>query len=97
MKFENQELKTSFSVSDEPTARQVLQYDSVVELQGFGDNLYERLWNGLKYMVADWESEYVNPNQSLDEVKGNEAIDIIKWAGLSVFSFRQSLKEIPKN
>jgi hypothetical protein len=98
MQFDNQELKTKFSVPDNPTVRQVLQYDSLVELQSFGsDNTYERLWNGIGALVSEWESEYVQIKDNLDSITGQEAIDVIKWAALSVFSFRQSLKEVEKN
>jgi hypothetical protein len=98
MEFENQELKTKFSVPDSPTVRQVLQYDSLVELQSFGsDNTYERLWRGISAMVTEWESEHVQIKDDLDTVTGEDAVNVIKWAGLSVFSYRQSLKDVEKN
>ena len=97
MDFENQELKTSFSVPESPTVRQVLRYDSLVELGGIGEYGFERLWHGVKVMAENWKSPHIQPDDDIEMAATNEAIDVIKWAGLSVFSYRQSLKELPKN
>ena len=97
MEFKDQELETSFSVPEKPTVRQVLRYDSLVELGGIGEYGYERMWRGVEVFAEDWESPHVKPDDDLDNVESSEAIDVIKWAGLAVWSYRQSLKDLPKN
>ena len=96
MDFENQELETSFSVPDEPTVRQRLRYDSAVELFGEFD-LYERLWNGVRALGGDWESPHVQLDQDMNDAASDDAINVIKWAGIVLFSHMQAEKEIPKN
>ena len=96
MKIENSELQTSFEVPDKPTVRDVLRYDGAVDaLQG--SDLYERLWSGVAVMASDWQSERVALDADLGELHDMGAVDVIKWAGLVVFSHVQQLKRTPKN
>jgi len=95
--FENEELVCSFSIPDKPTIRQILRYDSVVELNGFAGDTYERLWNGVKHIVSDWKCPHVDPRADLDDVTSLDAMRVIKWSGLIVWTFVDDLKHVPKN
>lgn len=97
MRFEDAELKTTFTVPDAPTVRQVLAYDSAVEML-VGKPTYERLWHGVIVLAQDWQSERVKLElAALDQTAGAEIIQVIKWAGLCCFSFILELKQTPKN
>lgn len=98
MLFESQELKTSFTIPDEPTYREQLRYESAAH---FHPELptYERLWLGVCALAKDWKSEIVSDasEKVLDEKSVPQGIEVMKWAGLAVWSFVWSLKDVPKN
>lgn len=96
-KFDDQELGVSFSVPDAPTVRQVLRYDSLVELASNDLTTYERIWLGVKVFAEEWECDHVQPDSGLDEIATPEAIEVMKYAGLVTYSYRLSLKEVEKN
>lgn len=93
MKFEDTELETTFELPDQPTLRVLSRYDSAFAF-GSGDasRLYERLWGCVCAVAEDWHSAHVELKQTaLDEVAGRRSMDVIKWAALSVFSWRQHI------
>ena len=95
MRFENEQLKTTFELPDNPTRRDILRYESAVDSR-LGWSLYERLWAGVVCMADKWVSE---PLPELDlsaldsQDTSSEAIAVIKWASLAVFSWKASLEE----
>lgn len=96
MRFDHPDLEdTWFTIKAAPKMRDVLQYDS--EITGrMTSTLYTRLWAGVKWMVDEWHCEIVSPEADAAELMDSAAdmtvIEVIKWAGLAVFSFRQSLE-----
>ena len=97
MKFVNAELKTTFEIPDAPTVRQNMRYDSVVELNLDKAQLYERLWGGVVAIAENWQSEHVQLSQDVDVAASPQAVAVIKWAGLMLFSFMQQVKDIDPN
>ena len=102
MKFESDELKTTFETPDRPTAREWLEYESSIDFRSGtkGWEMYARLWSGIcTSMVRQWQSEYiVKPTlEILDQELEYTAIKVIKWAGLALFSWLLELRETPKN
>ena len=96
MHIENTELQLSFVLPDRLTVRDVLRYDGAVETL-VGAELYERLWAGVRALVQEWQCERIALDANLDDVTDLGAVDVIKWAGLAVFSHVQAAKAIPKN
>jgi len=89
--------KTSFNVPDEPTVRQILRYDSVIESKAELE-LYERLWAGCCVIAQDWKSDKVELSaDALDQKLSADALEIIKWASLAAFSYVLQIKKVPKN
>lgn len=84
-----------FTVKEDPKMRDILMYDSVIEGSMLA-SLYPRLWGGVRCLVDEWNCETVNPEDDTAELMDGAAdmgvIDIIKWAGLACFSYRQSLE-----
>ena len=100
MKFENEDLKTTFEVQDKPTYREVLDYESRVELQGRGMADYVRLWSGVcSELVTSWESPHIDKPSTdlLDKPLEAQAHAVIKWAGLALFSYVMEIRALPKN
>jgi len=95
-KFDHPDLEdTWFTVKEEPTMRDVLQYDS--EITGrMSSTLYPRLWAGVKWFVDEWHCDFVEPNAEAEELLGrsfdSRIVEVIKWAGLVCFSYRQNLE-----
>ena len=100
MKFEFEDLKTTFEVPDRPTRRQVLRYDDATDpyigrVSGMG--MYERLWAGVCVIATNWQSEYV-PALNADVLDGeysqdDKTLDVVKMAGLAVFGHMRRLNE----
>lgn len=97
MKFENTGLQTTFDVLDKPTVRQWLAYDGAVEMR-MGLTTYERLWSGVQAIIKPehWHSP-ISLDVDLDSAQDHIAVEIIKWAGLNLFSFMLNLRNIEKN
>ena len=112
---------TWFTVTEDPTNRDVLMYDSAIEGSSYL-SLYPRLWRGVQALVDEWhiDAKITLPENSedrairklvkkikaktlpltpdidavalMESAASNDVISIIKWAGLAVFSYRQSLE-----
>ena len=93
--FRNEELNSSFTLPEKPTVREILAYESIVEIDGQGKPFYERLWDGARSMIEEWDS----PVELTANTKGDDlsVIPVIKWASLAVFSYVQELKKTEKN
>ena len=97
MKFENEELATSFEIPDPLSYREAMKYDSAVDFSN--EPLYPRLWGGVVAIAQNWQSEHI-PELSakiLDEEINGNAYEVIKWASLALFSHINNLKDTPKN
>ena len=97
MRFENNDLKTTFELPDEPTGRVVLRYDSITEIRTAGD-MYERLWSAALGVMQNWQSETL-PDMRADVLGEmgpgfDKRLAVVKWAGLTVFSWRQDLNRL---
>ena len=102
MKFSSDELKTTFETPDRPTAREWLEYESAVDFRSGtkGWEMYARLWSGVcTGVVRTWQSEIISKPalDILDQELDYKAIQVIKWAGMQLFSWLLDLREIPKN
>ena len=97
MKFESEELKTTFKIPEPLTVRSVLAYDSVVNIETAKRPLYERLWYGVCEIAIDWDSPVDMDRESLDKAMSPESIAIIEWAGLALFSYITEQRRTPKN
>jgi len=96
MKFENQELETSFEIPDVPNVRLRLRYDSAVTMFMEFD-LYERLWNGVRAVAQEWKSAHIELDGDLEKLDKYEQAEVVKWAGLELWSVFRNLKTTPKN
>lgn len=100
MKFENQELETTFEVPDRLTPRQMAQYESEVDFN-FDKTLYERLWPAACRLVQRVESKYLPDGARAEYLDGEEfeptAWEVVKWISLVVFSYVRKFKDVPKN
>jgi hypothetical protein len=95
MEFEHPEYKTTFELPDKPTVRQMLEYEAEIERPGVA--MYERLWPAAKKLIQNWKSEATQLDVDIDGEYTPEAVAVIKWASLAVFSWNLQLKEVPKN
>lgn len=100
MRFENQELKTTFDLPDRLTPRQVAQFDSEVDFN-FDKTLYERLWPAACRLVENFQSEYLPGGARADYLDGEEfdprTWEVVKWVSLTAFSYVRKFKAVPKN
>ena len=100
MKFTNEQLKTTFECPDNPKVRQVLAYDEATLLGAPVRGLYDRLWEGVcTALVTDWQSPIERSPATLNDSASPEAVEVIKWASLALFSWYIDWKEraVPKN
>jgi len=86
---------TWFTVKEEPLIRDILSYDG--EMTGsMAATLYPRLWRSAKWLIDEWNCEGINPDDDFNAILDRSAdirlVELVKWAGLAVFSFRQSLE-----
>lgn len=95
MKFESEELKTTFEVPGPVSYRQALRYASEVELNPNRADMYERLWRGVQVLAQGWSSPHVSLDAGMDDPLTPAGLRVIKWAGLAVFGYVEGLKEIP--
>lgn len=98
MKFDHPKHDASFEIDDpeEWTTRQILNYDSVLEMN-IAQPFYVRLWKSAKVLIHDWDCDFIDVNDELDDAKGIKAAEVLKWASLAVFSARRSLDGDEKN
>lgn len=94
MQFEKDGLK--FSIPDRPTVRQQLAYYSATTGTDAERHL-ERLWNGAKALIVEWECELFKADVDLDTVDNPKITDLMLWAAIQVRAYINKLEEIPKN
>ena len=97
MKFDHPEHELTYELPDDPTIRQLLDYDDY-ELNP-RSSLYPRLWKAAQAVITEWECDALPLHTNIDEVGSEEQLKIIKLVSLEVFTWRDQLKEgrIPKN
>jgi len=96
--FNHPELEARFTLPDEPTIRLLLLYDGAIA-RGLGSEMFSRLWDAAKLVIDEWECESVTLDVNIDEAGDHATIEIIEWAGLATFSWREAMKaeRLPKN
>ena len=95
--YESEVFKVSFDLPDNPTARQVLAYDSMLISEREEPALVS-LWECARTVVSNWQSEFVpSVESSLDELQGIQAAQAIEWAATQVSLWRTGLNDVPKN
>ena len=95
MEFDHPEHALKYSTHEAPTYRQILRYDGLVASMR-GAEMYLRLWQAAPELIDEWSAP-IALSVSLDDVADRATLEIIKLVSLEVFSYRQSLDEIPKN
>lgn len=96
MRVENQELETTFELPDAPSYRQMMAYDSVIEMATKLPT-FERLWLGVCAIAQNWQSPLPLDRDMLDKPSTPQGRAIMKWAGLAAFSWSLALKDLEKN
>ena len=98
MRFEDTDLKTSFTVSDALTVRQMLVYRGALGSRA-GQELFIRAWEAAVPLIEDWKSEVI-PNLAdfdLDKSTDPAAVPVLMWAGISALNHITSLERVEKN
>lgn len=85
-----------FHIPDRPTVRQQLAYISATTGVDPERHL-ERLWNGAKTLIENWQCDLFKFDVNLDEVTNPKISELILWASIQVRSYINGLEEIPKN
>ena len=87
----------AFDLPDNPTARQVLRYDSML-IEQRDEPALVTLWECARTVISDWQSEYVpTVDAGLDDLTGIHAAQAVEWAATQVSLWRTALNEVPKN
>jgi len=95
--YENSELNASFDLPDNPTARQVLAYDSAM-IEYRDEPALVLLWECARTVIGNWQSEHMpQMDTSLDKAVGLKAAQVIEWAGAQASFWRVGLNDVPKN
>ena len=94
-------LPASFDLPDDPTVRQSLLFDEIIE-RGFGKTegigMYERIWPGVVALAQNWQCEALELRDGvLDEKMPRETVGILKWACLRTFEHFVDMRDLPKN
>lgn len=96
-KYENAELGVSFTLPDELTIRQQLEWRGrLIEEEGTS---FIRHWEAIRPMIQDWECEEIPDLEKLDidKATGKKAADIVFWASNEAAGHMLELDEVPKN
>jgi hypothetical protein len=96
MEYKNEELKARFVVPDKITVRTQLAYYSEISL-GTSSTHVEKLWNGARLLIQDWECPAFPLDTDLDKVDDPKIAEVIMWAALEVKKHVNNLETIPKN
>jgi hypothetical protein len=97
MHIENTELGVSFDLPEVFTVRLRLAYNSCKGFITSSDQIYEKLWDGAKALITNWQSEDVKLDDSLDTLTTAKQAKIVEWAGLKVSAWIRDIDRIPKN
>ena len=95
--YESEIFGVSFDLPDNPKARQVLAYDSMLIAERDEPALVT-LWECARTVISNWQSPHVpTVETSLDELEGIQAAQAIEWAATQVSLWRSALNDVPKN
>ena len=96
--FENEELGLRFTVPEHPTVRQQLQWRASTG-SGEIDDIYLRLWRGVRKLIGEWECEAVPDPAALniDEVTNPTVTRIVAWACEQTNLHMTGLEDVPGN
>lgn len=94
----NAELGAVITLPEVLTYRKLLKYDEAVELMQ-KEGLYVRLWAGVKAIIPpeDWKCEAAGLDLDLEAAVQPGVLEVVKWAGLALFSWVREQRELPKN
>lgn len=92
----NESLGASFQIPDRVTVRMQLAYFSEAALAR-GEELFVRLWEAAKAIIAEWKCEGIPLDVDLDEATDPRATEVILWASTEVKAHMDSLERVPKN
>lgn len=85
-----------FHIPDRPTVRQQLAYISATTGTDPEYHL-ERLWNGAKALIENWQCELFKFDVDLDTVDNPKITELMLWAAIQVRGYINKLEETPKN
>ena len=100
-RLEHPQYPATFELPDEPTVRQMLAFDEIIE-RGVGKTdgvgMYERLWPAVVKLAQDWQCETLELSvDAMDKTLPGEAIAVLKWACLKTFEHFSEVRNTPKN
>lgn len=98
MKFEEPELKTSFTVPDALTVRQQMIYRGAIGARA-GQEIFIRAWEAGQPLIEDWQSEIVPDLKTfdLDTATDPRAATLAQWAGIEIMNHVLTLEHVAKN
>jgi len=103
MRFDHPDSKDDwFELSDQWTVRDVLAYDSQLEIGAvLLDNMYIRLWRAAHSILIINEDNYhvddCPMDIDIDSIQSEKTMDLMKWVGMACYSARQALEPDEKN
>lgn len=97
MEYKNEDLGAVLVLPDKLNYLKVLGYDSRVELDGWQDEKFVRLWAGVKAIAESLECDYCALDVDLESAEDMRVVDVIKWACIVTFSHVAALKSVSKN
>lgn len=95
--YENQELGVSFDLPDDPSAMQIIRYDSE-RIERTGEPVLLILWGCVKPLITNWACDVLpDLNTPLDKVKSLQAAQAVEWSAFRGFEWRTELDTVSKN
>lgn len=92
----HKESGASFSTPDKWTVKHVLSYASILELE-LNQPFYLRMWEAAKTVIRDWQCDFLQLNDNLEEVEDMRAVNVVEWAGVTCLKEYNQSQELPKN
>lgn len=95
--FESTDLGVSFDLPDDPTALEILTYDSN-RMEHYSEKAIVLLWECIKPLITNWACEALpDKTTNLATVKSLKAAMCVEWAAFRGSEWRLSLDTVPKN
>lgn len=95
--FEQAEIGVSFDLPDDPSALDVLRYDST-RLEMIGEPALIILWEAIKPLISEWSCEALpSVYDDLSKVKSLKAAQAVEYTAIRGSEWRIGLDAVPKN
>src|SRR5512139_4107608 len=95
--YENQEIGVSFDLPDDPSALQIIRYDSE-RIERSGEPAILILWECVKPLITNWACDALpNLTTPLDNVKSLQAAQAVEWSAFRGVEWRNGLDTVSKN